>query len=215
MAGSRMLFPDEESNVLFTATYLRGKAFAWIEPKLVKCTPDPILLDFDLFCQDMVRSLGDPDQEKNMARTLNALKQTSSAANCRTEFDQISQYLSWDNAALRSRYYEGLKTKVKDSLALVVQEPEGFKDFHDLSVRLDTRIHDRENEARCGERTAPPIVHRFGGHRRSKTSTTTTQSFRTGLTPMDLDATRNKVFKPLTPTERQHRIINNLSLYCG
>ena len=221
MAGNLHLFPNEQSKVLFTATYLRDKAFAWMEPKLNKNSDEePVLADFALFCKEMVRSLGDPDKEKNMARKLNSLEQHTSAANYRTEFDQIAQYLTWDDSALRSRFYEGLKTKVKDALSYVVEEPVGFKDFQDLVIRLDGRIHDREIEGRKGGRTFPTSSHHnrttASTPRANTTSTTTTRTASyNGPQAMDLDATRSKAFKPLTPQERTHRMTNNLCLYCG
>ena len=109
---------------------------------------DPMLSDFELFCLKLLRNLGDPDREKNMSKKLRALRQTSSAASYRTEFDNISQYLEWDDGALKEYFYEGLKETVKDSLALVPSEPDNFKDYQDLCIRLDNRIFERKQDSR-------------------------------------------------------------------
>ena len=226
ISGNPSLFTAEESKVLFAATYLRGKAFSWIEPKLANPTSLAslaILSDFNTFCLELIRNLGDPDREKNMAKKLNGISQTSSAANYRTEFDNISQYLTWDDSALRAKFYDGLKSDVKDALSYVLEEPNNYKDFQDLCIRLDNRIYERKTETRGRtdhrtkpvERTVNRTVTRTFPTPRTSSSTTTSNRTSTGPVPMDLDATRSKKFKPLTPQERQKRIDNNLCLYSG
>lgn len=217
MVGNNHLFPDEMSKVMFASTYLRGKAFSWIEPKLFKSpTEVPMLADFELFCKEMVRNMGDPDREKNMGKKLNALHQTGSAAQYRTEFDNIAQYLTWDNSALRLRFYDGLKSDVKDAISYVPDEPDDFKDYQDLAIRLDNRIYERKQEGRkSAPKPNPPNTGRTQPKNTTASTTTTTTRAVTGPGPMDLDATRSKKFKPLTPEERQHRISNSLCLYCG
>lgn len=121
ISGSPTQFPSEESKVLFTATYLRGRAFAWVERKLAK--EDPILHNFDTFCIEMLKNLGDPEREKTMSKKLRTLKQTTSAAAYRTAFENIAQYLEW---------YEGLKDTVKDSLALTTEDPANLKAWQAL-----------------------------------------------------------------------------------
>ena len=215
IAGNAHLFPSDFSKVMFAATYLRGKAFSWVEPKLFKTPVDvPFLADFDLFCSEMVRNMGDPDREKNMGKKLSALTQTSSAAAYRTDFDNVSQYLTWDDSALRARFYDGLKADVKDALSYVVDEPSDFKDFQDLAIRLDNRIYERKQEDRKGPSKSSSLPHR-SSDRKATVTTQTTRVSSTGPAPMDLDGTRNRKFKPLTPEERAHRVANNLCLYCG
>ena len=161
ISGSPAQFPSEESKVLFTATYLRGRAFAWVEPKLAK--EDPILHNFEVFCIEMLKNLGDPEREKTMSKKLRQLKQTASTAAYRTEFDNIAQYLEWDDAALKQYFYEGLKDSVKDSLALTTQDPADLKDFQDLCIKLDNRIFERKQESK-GHRPALPASSKKPAH---------------------------------------------------
>lgn len=216
--GNQHLFANDNDRVVFAASYLRGKAYKWIEPRLFK-SPDeePLMHNFGLFCTELVRNLGDPDREKTMGKKLSALTQTSSASAYRTEFDNISQYLSWDDSALRLRFYEGLKSDVKDALSYVVDEPSELKDFQDLAIRLDNRIFERKQE---GRKSAPSTRHPTTTTVRLNDSRPTYQAQSTTVTtsgpaPMDLDGTRNRRFKPLTNEERARRIANNLCLYCG
>ena len=214
--GNPHLFMTEQAKVLFATTYLTNKAFAWMEPRIIKNT-DPMLSDFALFCEELLRNLGDPDREKNMSKKLRALKQTTSTAAYRTEFDNISQYLGWDEAAFREYFYEGLKESVKDSLALVPQEPESFKDYQDLCIRLDNRIFERKQDSRGPNHKPAANLHTrrpTQAHPNPKPPVQV-NNFTRGPTPMDLDAGANRKYKPLTPQERQHRMQNQLCLYCG
>ena len=194
LSGSPAMFPNEQSKVLFAATYLRGKAFAWLEPRLLRGT-DPMLSDFQRFCRELERNLGDPSREQTMAKRLRALKQGASAANYRSEFDSIAQYLTWDESALRSQYYEGLKADVKDALSYCADEPEDYKAYQDLTIRLDDRIYERKKESRTKEPArphAPPgAATRKPSQAYTKQSTTYVAQRDDGPQPMDLDGTRS------------------------
>lgn len=211
MSGNEESFPTEETKVLFAATYLRGKAFAWLEPRLVKQT-DPLLHNFQLFCTELQRNLGDPDQENTMVRKLKTIKQTTSAATYRSEFDSITQYLTWDEAALKSYYYDGLRPDVKDALSYIPEPPTNFHDYQDLTIRIDTRLYERRQESRPNfARHMPPPRHKVPpAPRPAYRSLPPPRPVASGV-PMDLDATRNNRFKPLTPAERTRRMENNLS----
>lgn len=218
--GNGHLFTDEDSKVLFAATYLRGKAYAWLEPRLSDNT-NPILSDFELFCDELLRNLGDPDRERTMARKLKALRQTGSAATYRTEFDNITQYLTWDDSALRSYFYDGLKDPIKDTLATVIDEPQAFKAYQDFCVKIDNRLFERKQEPKSGHRSDTKHHSSKDDRKEHKPSTpksyTSTQTTvrTTGPGAMDLDASAARKYKPLTPAEKQHRMDNNLCLYCG
>ena len=147
------------------------------------------------------------------------VKQGASAANYRSEFDSIAQYLTWDESALRSQYYEGLKADVKDALSYCADEPEDYKAYQDLTIRLDDRIYERKKESRTKK---PPRSHAPPGAAARKPSQAYTKQTTTyvaqrddGPQPMDLDGTRSPKFKPLTNAEKQRRREHNLCLYCG
>lgn len=215
--GNATLFPNEQTKVLFVATYLRGKAFSWVEPKLLLGEEKvPMLRDFEMFCAEMVRALGDPDREKQMAKKLNALQQTGSCASYRTEFENISQYLQWDKPALKSRFYEGLKPDVKDTLSYVLEEPDDLAKFQDLCVKLDNRIYERKTDAKKENKNKTvSSTKAINPSTTTQTTSTTRITQSNDSSAMDLDATRSKPFKPLTPAEKQRRRDNNLCLYCG
>ena len=155
ISGNFETFPNEESKVLFAATYLRDKAFVWFEPYMGRPN-DPILSDFTLFCQTLLSAFGDPELKKTMMRKIKLLKQTSSASNYRTEFENYAQYLNFGEAALREYFYDGLKDSIKDTIAEVPGElePTSFDDFKAWCVRIDSRLHDRKMD---GKGDARPV----------------------------------------------------------
>lgn len=225
IGGSPAAFPTEESKVLFMTTYLRDKAFAWVEPKLAVNT-DPILRDFEAFCAALQKNLGEQDIVKTMGKKLRALKQSSSVSNYRTEFENIAQYLSWGEGIFKQVFYDGLKDNVKDAIALVQDEPNELLAFQELCVRIDNRLYERRQEAKGTSvlnKTVSAITH---SPKRTDSRARPPQRFQptparplvtiNGPGPMDLDASHTqRRFKPLTPEERQHRMMNRLCLYCG
>lgn len=218
MLGNPESFPNDESKVLFAATYLRGRAFSWLEPRMLK-GQDPMLFDFELFCRELQRNLGDPDQAATMARRLKALRQTTSATAYRSEFDSITQYLDWDESALKSYFYDGLASGVKDAIALIPDPPTGYKDYQDLACKIDTRLYERKQETRGSFQARPtPVASppRFKSNNSPPRRPMPQSRPVFQGQPMDLDASRSKrKFKPLTPQERTRRISMNLCLYCG
>lgn len=204
------MFLTEQSKVTFAASYLRGQAFMWFEPHL-KNPDDRLLHSFASFSTELEKNLGDPDRERTITRQLQALTQTTSASAYSTNFFKLSAFLDWNDEALRAQYYTGLKPEVKDALALIERDPSDVQDLSQLSIRLDNRIHERRIDAKSTSKSrgfAPPVYPR-------QPSKPVESSGGSTAAPMDLDASKNRKFKPLTPEEKKHRRENNLCLYCG
>jgi hypothetical protein len=200
------LFPDDRSKVLFASTYLRGPAFAWIEPHFLK-KDDPIIQSWDAFQEAFLSSLGDPDRERTLTRDLQTLVQTGSAAAYTTEFFRLSAFLGWNDQALQAQYYSGLKPEVKDALALSDKTLKTVQDLANFAIRIDNRLFERRQENR---RNPTPMRHTPTPPIGPRTPIT----FPSGPTPMVLDANRPR-FQPLSPEERQYRMRHGLCLYCG
>ena len=227
IAANIHLFTTERDKVFFAASYLRGKAYTWIQPRLDK-EVDPVMMNFETFVDSFIRNLGDPDREATMTKKIKLLRQTSSCTTYRTEFDSYAQYLSINEPGLREYFYDGLKDSVKDVLATIVDQPDSLLDFEDLCVRIDNRLFERKTEHKGQSKpshqshvqsTLGPSVH-FNPYR-SKPKPALVSSPRatyssSGPAPMDLDASHSgRKFKPLTPEERTYRMNNSLCLYCG
>lgn len=204
IAGNYQLFPDGRSKVTFAVSFLRGRAFSWFDPYLSK-PAEPINADFDLFCQELIKNLGDPDRHRTLTRELLNLKQTGSAAAYTAQFYQVSAFLEWNDQALSDQYYTGLKSEVKDALAYSNENPATLKLLSDLAIRLDNRLFDRK-----ADKASVPSA-------RSSTATPrviTSPAPRVD-TPMDIDGIYTRKFKPLTDDEKKRRRDLNLCMYCG
>jgi hypothetical protein len=205
------LFPTDRDKVAFAASYLRGQAFSWFEPHLLR-QDDPLLDDFQAFTEELIRNLGDPDRERSMTSRLQSLTQIGSASSYASNFFKLSAFLNWNDDALRAQFYSGLKSEVKDALALSNVDPTTVQELSALAIRLDNRLHERRQESKTRTFSSRPTPN---GPQRNFSRPQTGSTASTGPRPMDLDATKTQRFKPLTNDERQRRMKENLCLYCG
>ena len=183
---------------------------------------DPILSNFESFCSALLSAFGDLELKKTMMRKIKGLKQTTSAADYRTAFENYAQYLSLGDVALKEYFYDGLNNSIKDTIADILSEfePTDFHDFKAWCVRIDSRQHDRKIDGK--EETRPTFKIRTGFQPNRNNSTyfqaPPKSSFMVrndGPQPMDLDASSKRRFAPLIPQEKKRRYDNNLCLYCG
>jgi hypothetical protein len=68
-------FPDEETKVLYAGSYLRDTAFLWFQPFVTAIPSPPFMQNFNLFCTELKRSFGDPDEVATAERSLVSLRQ--------------------------------------------------------------------------------------------------------------------------------------------
>lgn len=182
ISGNPTLFPDDTTKVTFAVSYLRGPAFKWYEPHLHR-EIDPIRHNFDLFVNELIKNLGDPDRLRNLTKELQNLRQTGSAADYMSKFYQVSAFLEWNDQALRGQYYTGLKADVKDALAYVNEDPASLKDLSDLAIRLDNRIHDRKMDKLGGNTNRSSFERASGGNQAPATTSRSHPAARTSTPP--------------------------------
>lgn len=200
-------YDTEQSKVLYAGSYLRDVAFQWFQP-YVTLDPQPAFMsDFRLFCQEMTKTFGDPDEKGTATRQLFALRQRSSAASYVADFRRFSTLLDWDNDALCAQFYRGLKDNVKDELARV-GKPEMLQDLIDTAIRIDTRHFERTLER--GDRSSRTGPQGLFSPNQNRASTESEHK------PFHLRATETTTKKGrLTPDEYKRRMDNKLCLYCG
>src|SRR5947207_1339496 len=97
-------------------SYLRGPAAKWARPYLSNKDHE-LRNSLPAFLDAIEEAYGDPDYELRAASELRALRQTGSTAKYAAEFQAIASNLSWNDGALCSQFYDGLKDTVKDELA--------------------------------------------------------------------------------------------------
>ncbi|OMJ17717.1 Retrotransposon-derived protein PEG10 [Smittium culicis] len=124
-----------------------------------------------------------------------------------SDFRRLSALISWNDSALCSQYYEGLKEDVKDLFARF-DRPESLPELIDLSIKIDNRLFERTLEKSIRPRqyfNNTPFVSPV-----TKPDRETPSQYQ----PMEIEGTTTRR-TTLTPQERQRRRENNLCLYCG
>jgi hypothetical protein len=221
-------FQDEDSKKGFVASLLGGNALRWFEPYTRNPQASQIYYEMSMedFFSHMMKQWGDIDESATATRKLRALRQTGSVSTYTSSFQQLASLLGWNDEALRSQFYTGLKEEVKDELSR--GEP---IDELIVLMRRATQIDNRHYERKLEKRATsgnPPTRSAPAGNQRP------TESFNQAPPPahppygqgdaMDLDAnyatrgggTRNSNSRGrLTAAEKKHRQDNNLCLYCG
>ena len=120
-------FPTDKHKVLFASTYLRGSAFKWFNSFLtdfLNNEPDERDDNNDNTVEvtqnysnikNKLRQV-DFDKEHLAERRMQSLRQTGSAADYASKFQQLAAQTQWGAVPLVAQFYKGLKDKVKDNV---------------------------------------------------------------------------------------------------
>jgi hypothetical protein len=159
------LFPTEADKVLVIANQLSGTAFDWMEPRIRdwldnhydEQQPETryMFKDFEHFVQKLQQIYGNMDEELEAERRIYELRQKGSAKDYTVQFQQQAARLStWNDGALASQYYRGLKDHVKDEIARDVR-PSTLASMINTAVQIDDRAYERKLEKRGYESIVP------------------------------------------------------------
>ena len=183
-------FPTDEHKVLFASIYLRGPVFEWFNSFLtdfLNNKPDKrdddtikVTQNYSNFKNKLRQVFGDFDKENLAERRMQSLRQTGSAANYASKFQQLAAQTQWGAAPLVAQFYKGLKDGVKDNVAQVNQ-PSQLQLMITLAIWIDNRQYKRELEKKG--------TYNFGKKYRYQKSPKKDQY---GMVPMELDATEKR-----------------------
>ena len=79
---------------------------------------------------------------------MQSLRQTGSAADYASKFQQLAAQTQWGAVLLVAQFYKGLKNRVKDDVARVNQ-PSQLQSMITLAIRIDDRQYEHELERKC------------------------------------------------------------------
>jgi Retrotransposon gag protein len=197
----------EPQKVLWATSYMRGRAFAWIEtfasdhlmnlggPGVEDTRDDDTKALFDSwrgFKAGIMRMFGDIDEEHTAERKLLELRQKGPVTAYAAEFQQLAFKTSFGDGSLAALFYKGLKDSVKDEMAHSDRPKELPKMVED-AIRYDNRLYERALERK--------------GHYHIPTNGKKSKERNSWPQPMELDATQKKSFKqkPRLPKEEMER----------
>jgi Retrotransposon gag protein/Zinc knuckle len=171
--------------IKYVGTSLRDEAYSWYEPYLRDFTENEpenrkaetidLFESYRNFKTKITEVFGDPEAVRAAERKIERLRQERSVAIYTSRFRQIVSLLNWDNSALMSRYYRGLKDDIKDEIARR-DWPNDLQNMIATASKIDNRLYERQLEKKY-PRTEVSNV---------KKQPTNKNSY--GSTPMELDA---------------------------
>jgi len=185
-------YPNDYHKVGLILSYLRGPVAKWARPYLSNKDHE-LRKDLSKFKNALQEAFGDPDYQLRAASDLRALKQTESTAKYAAEFQAISSNLSWNDDALYSQFYEGLKKTVQDEV--IKFPPKTLRELITLATRIDNHQYQHRKSERRQAQTititeTPPKPPDPGGN----------------LGPGDIADKQERL---------QYRLANGLCTYCG
>jgi hypothetical protein len=143
------LFLTEPQKVLFASGYLDGAAYNWFQPlldqyvqALSEGTVEGIpaqFQSFEQYAKSLENTFGDLDIVRSKERELRNLNQTTSVASYLADFSCIKGFVNWNDEALASQVYKGLKPVVKDGLIYENLAPTTLAQLSSAALRIDSR----------------------------------------------------------------------------
>lgn len=201
---------------MFAASFLRSTAFSWFQPYLDNPL-SPLLDNFELFCNSLYATFGDPDEVGTAERSIFNHRQTTSVAAYASDFRRFASLTSWNDSALCAQFYRGLKDAIKDELAKMGRA-DTLDQLIEIAIRLDNRMQERKMERFI--HTSNPS-HRPNNFQSRRTLTMPhydmpprPQTLNESSRHMEIDGSKPR-FKKLTEEEKQRRKDLGLCLYCG
>jgi hypothetical protein len=117
------------AKLLFAMSYLRGKALEWIQPHMenyidsttteqITESTRAVLGSVDLFFAAIKETFDVSNDVLEADRDLRVLRQRTSTATYRAEFSILAVKVGWNDDALASQFYRGLKDQVRTTIDL-------------------------------------------------------------------------------------------------
>lgn len=197
-------YPTEESRVGLIGTLLTGQALSWFAPLFEKGSS--ILNNFETFLEAFAEAFGEHDKARWATTKIRSLRQGARSTSIyASDFRQLACDINWDEEALISQFYWGLRDDVKD-LLLTLPDPQTLNEAISQAVKCDNRLFQRRQDQRSW------ISSRQDTTRHASTMSASSMNSHSDIEDMQIDAVR---FKPLTPEEKKRRMEKGLCLYCG
>jgi hypothetical protein len=145
------------ARLLFAMSYLRGKALEWIQPHMenyidsttteqITESTRAVLGSVDLFFAAIKETFDVGNDVLEADRDLRVLRQRTSAAAYRAEFSILAAKVGWNDDALASQFYRGLKDQVRTEITMHHVRPSTLRGMADLAIQIDTRIFEVQME---------------------------------------------------------------------
>ncbi|MBW0563328.1 hypothetical protein O181_103043 [Austropuccinia psidii MF-1] len=211
---------QDRKKVLYSTSFLIGRAAKWIEPYLSNLTnPEPnyLLNSWPLFESQLFTLFGDPNELRKSEAELDSLRMKEGGhvslyiANFRSLVSRIGD---WGERALIHHFRKGFPYRILDQLASHPSRIDSIQDLMDVTLELDTRYHERQKEKNHYQEKKPKAPRSSTSHPQS--SSTPSHHHQKNFQKRDKphSSLLNKDFK-LMNSEKERRIKEGLCTYCG
>ncbi|MBW0557201.1 hypothetical protein O181_096916 [Austropuccinia psidii MF-1] len=145
-------FFSDRIKVLYSTSFLTGRAGKWIEPYLSNISnedPSYLLNNWQLFKTQLFTLFGDPTEVRKAEQELDnsRMKESGHVSLYIADFRSImSRIGDWGERAYIHVYRRGLASRLLDQLASYPGNVDTLQELMDVTLELDTRYHERQKE---------------------------------------------------------------------
>ncbi|MBW0569495.1 hypothetical protein O181_109210 [Austropuccinia psidii MF-1] len=214
-------FSQDRKNVLYSTSFLVGRAAKWIEPYLSNLTDQNssyLLHSWPLFESQLFTLLGDPNEVRKDEADFDGLrmKEGGNVALYIADFRSlVSRIGDWGERALSHHFRKGLASRILDQLAPHPSNIDSLKYLMNVSLELDTRYHERQKEKYHNPEKKPEASNSNSSHHQNSSSSShKKKNFHSQKQDKPHSSLLNKDFK-LKGSEKERRIKVGLCTYFG
>ena len=237
-------YSNDAAKINFALSYLRGIALEYFEPFVIDFDSYPAWMDnWSAFIITLHTQFGPIDPARDAENSIDHLKMQDNQriVKYNIEFNRLAIHTSWDENILRHRYYTGLAEWIKDIMGHQVK-PATLDAMKLLAHTIDTRhwerIREKSHSGKSKSDNKTDKGKKSDDKGKNNSSNNSGSSHKNNNNPNNLKGNKNsKNNKPnkaslssastnpladklckdrkLTQQERQHRLDNNLCLFCG
>ncbi|MBW0561713.1 hypothetical protein O181_101428 [Austropuccinia psidii MF-1] len=213
-------FSQDRKKVLYATSFLIGRAAKWIEPYLSNLTNQDsnyLLNSWPLFESQLFTLFGDPNEVRKAEAELDSLrmKEGGHVSLYIADFRSlVSRIGDWGERALIHHFRKGLPSRILDQLASHPSRIDSLQDLMDVTLELDTRYHETQDEKSHHQEKNPEASKSNSSHPQSSSSSSQKKkkNFQKRGKP------HSSVLKnglKLVNSEKERRIKEGLCNYCG
>lgn len=237
-------FPNDESRVTFTISYLKGTPLEWFQSELNYAMSNngrcpEWFNSYPDFLAELQRHFGPHDPVNDATNALESLRyrDSSKATKYTLDFNRYARRTGWNESALTRSFYKGLPDRLKDEIARI-GKPTRLTTLQTLVATLDQRHWERQAEIsrdkRANNQQKPAENRPDRGQQSSNPAKPNQQqqqakgkdqkkpaSAAASSSSTNTKTTTNSIADvlgpdgKLKPEERQRRLDNKLCLRCG
>ncbi|MBW0558509.1 hypothetical protein O181_098224 [Austropuccinia psidii MF-1] len=157
-------FFSNRKKVLYSMSFLTGRAGKWIEPYLSNISnenPSYLLNNWQLFETQLFTLLGDPSEVRKAEKKLENLRMKESGhvslyiADSRSLISRIGH---WGERAYIHVYRRGLESRLLDQLAFYPGNFDTLQELMEITLKLDTIYNERQKGKVSHQEKKPPIT---------------------------------------------------------